>query len=80
MLSPLATVVYNHFEEMTDPRLKRGLNLDLGELMFITLTAMHRWIDDFSDSLCGQGVAIDGKTFAARTTPGPANILCGGKL
>lgn len=115
MLSPLATVVYKHFEEITDPRLNRGLNHDLGELMFIALTAalanadswadverfgtshqdwfakhlplengipshdtfsrvfarldsgefltaMHRWIDDFSDSLRGQGIAIDGKT------------------
>lgn len=26
------------------------------------LTALHRWIDDFSESLRGQGIAIDGKT------------------
>jgi len=38
---------------MTDPGLNRGLNHDLGEMMFIALTAMHRWIDDFSDSLRG---------------------------
>ncbi|MCA9095524.1 MAG: hypothetical protein KDA68_18725 [Planctomycetaceae bacterium] len=31
-------------------------------MMFLALTAMHRWIDDFSDSLRGQGIAIDGKT------------------
>ena len=122
MLSPLATVVYNHFEEITDPRLNRGLNHDLGELMFIALTAalanadswadverfgtshqdwfakhlplengipshdtfsrvfarldsgefltaMHRWIDDFSDSLRGQGIAIDGKTLRGSRRP-----------
>jgi len=45
MLSPLATVVYNHFEEITDPRLNRGLNHDFGEMMFLDLSAMHRGID-----------------------------------
>jgi len=39
ILSLLATFVDKHFEEMTDPRLNRGLNHDLGELMFIALTA-----------------------------------------
>ncbi|MCA9093283.1 MAG: hypothetical protein KDA68_07340 [Planctomycetaceae bacterium] len=80
MLSPLATDVFNHIEEINDPRLNRGLNHDLGEMMFLAFNAMHRLIDDFSDSLRGQGISIDGKTFAVRTTSGMASRRCGGKL
>lgn len=35
MLSRVAARVYKHVEEITDPRLNRGLNHDLGEIVFI---------------------------------------------
>ncbi len=35
MLSNPAVRVYKYFEEMTAPRLNRGLNHDLGEIVFI---------------------------------------------
>lgn len=110
-----ATIVYKHFENLTDPRVDRGGNHNLLEMVFMALTAtlcgaqgwadverfakskrawfakfldlqrgipshdtfgrvfarldtgefleaMHHWVDDFSGSLRGQGVAIDGKT------------------
>lgn len=106
--------IVTHFEEVTDPRLDRGRNHPLLELIFIALTgylcgcndwvdverfakarenwfakylklpfgiashdtfsrvfsrldsaqflvAMHKWVDEFADSLRDQGVAIDGK-------------------
>lgn len=106
--------VYKHFEKLTDPRVNRGTNHDLHEMIFMALTAticgangwadverfvnakrdwfeqfflmeqgvpshdtfgrvfarldtaefltaMHGWVDDFSGSLRGKGVAIDGK-------------------
>ena len=49
MLSPIATVVYKHFEEITDPRLNRGLNHDLGEMMFVALTAALAGADSWAD-------------------------------
>jgi predicted transposase YbfD/YdcC len=110
-----AKVVCKHFENLTDPRVDRGHNHNLLEMVFIALTAtlcgaqgwadverfakgkrtwfeqyidlgegipshdtfgrvfarldtaeflqaMHAWVDDFSGSLRGQAVAIDGKT------------------
>jgi predicted transposase YbfD/YdcC len=110
-----AVVVYKHFENLTDPRVDRGHNHNLIEMIFLALTAticgaqgwadverfakskvawfrqfiglehgvpshdtfgrvfsrldtgeflsaMHAWVDAFAGSLCGQGVAIDGKT------------------
>lgn len=110
-----AAVVYKHFEKVTDPRLDRGHNHNLHEMIFMALTAticgangwadverfvnakfewferfipmengvpshdtfgrvfsrldtaefltaMHEWVDEFSGSLRGKGIAIDGKT------------------
>lgn len=110
-----ASNVYKHFEKLTDPRVDRGTNHDLHEMIFMALTAticgangwadverfvtakfdwfaqfiplekgvpshdtfgrvfarldtaefltaMHGWVDEFSGSLRGKGVAIDGKT------------------
>lgn len=110
-----ACSVYKHFEKLTDPRVDRGTNHDLQEMIFMALTAticgsngwadverfvnakrdwfeqfllmeqgvpshdtfgrvfarldtaefltaMHGWVDEFSGSLRGKGVAIDGKT------------------
>ena len=107
--------IYKHFEKLTDPRVDRGANHDLHEMIFMALTAticgangwadverfvnakrdwfeqflvmeqgvpshdtfgrvfarldtaefltaMHGWVDEFSGSLRGKGVAIDGKT------------------
>lgn len=114
MTDPSAAI-YNHFENLTDPRVNRGNNHSLLEMVFVALTAaicgangwtdverfgnsklkwfrqyielehgvpshdtfgrvfarldtseflsaMHSWIDSFSESLRGKGVAIDGKT------------------
>lgn len=115
MASGPAAVVYNHFENLTDPRVNRGKNHSLIEMIFMALTAtlcgaqgwadverfahskrdwfrqfivlehgipshdtfgrvfavlntgefltaMHAWVDSFSGSLRGRGIAIDGKT------------------
>ena len=115
MASGPAAVVYNHFENLTDPRVNRGKNHSLIEMIFLALTAtlcgaqgwadverfahskrewfrqfialehgipshdtfgrvfavldtgefltaMHAWVDSFSGSLRGRGIAIDGKT------------------
>jgi predicted transposase YbfD/YdcC len=115
MASGPAAVVYNHFENLTDPRVNRGKNHSLIEMVFMALTAtlcgaqgwadverfansklewfrqfialehgipshdtfgrvfavldtgefltaMHAWVDSFSGSLRGRGIAIDGKT------------------
>ena len=34
-----ATLVYEHFEDLTDPRVERGFNHDLMEMIFLALTA-----------------------------------------
>jgi predicted transposase YbfD/YdcC len=115
MASGPAAVVYKHFENLTEPRVNRGKNHSLIEMIFVALTAtmcgaqgwadverfaksklswfrqfvrlehgvpshdtfgrvfaaldtgefltaMHAWVDEFTGSLRGQGIAIDGKT------------------
>jgi len=44
-----ATLVYNSFEDLTDPRVNRGLNHDLLEMIFITLTAAICGADGWAD-------------------------------
>jgi hypothetical protein len=34
-----AAVVYKHFENLTDPRVNRGKNFELIEMIFLALTA-----------------------------------------
>jgi predicted transposase YbfD/YdcC len=49
-----AAVVYKHFENLTDPRVNRGRNHDLVELIFLALTA----------TLCGAQGWVDVERFA----------------
>jgi predicted transposase YbfD/YdcC len=49
-----AAVVYNHFENLTDPRVDRGNNHDLLEMIFVALTAV----------LCGAQGWADVERFA----------------
>jgi predicted transposase YbfD/YdcC len=44
-----ATLVYNSFEDLTDPRVDRGLNHDLLEMIFLALTAAICGADGWSD-------------------------------
>lgn len=44
-----ATLVYNSFEDLTDPRVDRGLNHDLLEMVFLALTAAICGADGWSD-------------------------------
>ena len=129
MVTGPAAVVYKHFEDLTDPRINRGKNHSLIEMIFLALTAtvcgaqgwadverfakskrkwfrqyvrlnnggpshdtfgrvfarldtgqfltaMHAWVDAFAGSLRGQGVAIDGKTFAVRSIGPLARRRC----
>ncbi|MFN8710194.1 MAG: transposase family protein, partial [Planctomyces sp.] len=39
MTKGAASVVYQHFEKVTDPRVDRGRNHDLHEMIFMALTA-----------------------------------------
>lgn len=125
MAADLVCQIDKHFAEITDPRVNRGANHDLVEMIFMALTAtlcgaqgwvdverfvrakrvwferfipleqgvpshdtfgrvfarldtaefltaMHHWVDEFAESLRGQGVAIDGKTLR-----GSANAAAG---
>lgn len=49
-----AAVVYKHFENLTDPRINRGKNHDLLELIFVALTA----------TICGAQSWVDVERFA----------------
>lgn len=44
-----ATLVYNSFEDLTDPRVDRGLNHDLLEMVFLALTAAICGADGWAD-------------------------------
>ena len=54
MVTGPAAVVYNHFEDITDPRLNRGRNHSLIEMIFLALTA----------TLCGAQGWADVERFA----------------
>ncbi len=49
MATGLAAVVFKHFENITDPRVDRGFNHDLGEMIFMTLTATLCGADGWTD-------------------------------
>ena len=49
-----AAVVYKHFEKLTDPRLNRGKNHELLDLVFLALTA----------TICGAQSWVDVERFA----------------
>jgi hypothetical protein len=49
-----ATAIYNHFENVTDPRINRGANHSLLEMMFVALTA----------AICGANGWVDVERFA----------------
>ena len=44
-----ATLVYNSFEDLTDPRVDRGSNHDLLEMVFVALTASICGADGWTD-------------------------------
>jgi len=54
MATGLAAVVCKHFENITDPRANRGFNHDLGEMIFLALTA----------TMCGANGWADVERFA----------------
>ena len=49
MATGLAVVVSKHFENITDPRVDRGFNHDLGEMIFLALTATMCGADGWAD-------------------------------
>ncbi|WP_230777266.1 transposase family protein [Roseiconus lacunae] len=56
-----AALIYNSFENISDPRVERGHNHDLLEMIFIALTA----------SICGVDGWVDVERFAKNLSGNP---------